>query len=307
MDEIGNTLKELQTRDTSVIRILLIEDNPGDVRLIKDMLNEVKLSRTEFQSADSLSTGLEHLRNEKIDILLLDLGLPDSKGIETLNRTIDRISGVPIIVLTGLDDELLGVDAIRNGAQDYLIKGKIDSHLLIRMIRYAIERHHLTEKIRSMTLFDELTGLHNRKGFITLAEQQLKIADRTKGKMFLLYADMDGLKLINDMYGHVEGDKALVDTANILKETFRRSDIIARIGGDEFTVFAIETCEAKVLHERLNKNMDSFNASGQRRYTLSISAGVACHEPKKPCLLEEMLKKADELMYEEKTRKKGDI
>ena len=93
------------------------------------------------------------------------------------------------------------------------------------------------EKYRTLSLYDELTQLHNRRGFDVLAEQQLKIANRTRNRTLLLFADVDNMKLINDNFGHQEGDKALIDTANILKKSTRKSDIIARIGGDEFVAF----------------------------------------------------------------------
>ncbi|MGB2727486.1 MAG: response regulator [Halobacteriota archaeon] len=130
------------------IKVLLIEDNPGDARLIREMLSEVSAVQFDLTCADRLSAGLERLAAGDIDMLLLDLGLPDSQGLDTFDRTIAQSSQVPIIILSGLDDEALAVDAVRRGAQDYLVKGLVDSRLLERAMRYAIERKRAEEALR---------------------------------------------------------------------------------------------------------------------------------------------------------------
>jgi diguanylate cyclase (GGDEF)-like protein len=125
--------------------------------------------------------------------------------------------------------------------------------------------------------------------------------------ILLIYADMDNLKAINDNAGHQEGDKALVETANILKSTFRESDILARLGGDEFAILAIDTCDEneKVIQERIQKNIDVYNKKVNPDHKLSMSVGIVCYDPEKPCTLDDLLSKADALMYENKLRKKG--
>jgi len=166
------------------------------------------------------------------------------------------------------------------------------------------ERNRAEEALRTLSLIDELTGLHNRRGFFALAEQQLNIANRMKKEMLLIFADLDQLKWINDTLGHHEGDLALIEAAGILKETFRKSDIIARIGGDEF-VITTEAVEASVnvLITRLLENLDSYNAKGDRRYKLSLSTGITRYEPENPCSIDELLRRADALMYEAKRKK----
>jgi|WetSurSiteA1Bulk_404760.scaffolds.fasta_scaffold01835_6 diguanylate cyclase (GGDEF)-like protein/PAS domain S-box-containing protein len=168
------------------------------------------------------------------------------------------------------------------------------------------ERKMLEEDLRSLSLFDELTGLYNRRGFFTLAEQQLKVADRMQKEMFLIFIDFDGLKNINDTFGHNEGSQALIDTGNILKETFRGSDIIGRIGGDEFVVLAIEPADSEIVlfKTRLQNAVESFNMKGTRSYTLSLSAGVARYSPDSHYTLSDLIAHADTLMYEEKRMKK---
>lgn len=153
-----------------------------------------------------------------------------------------------------------------------------------------------------LVLVDELTGLYNRRGFLTLGQQQLRMADRTRRRIFLLFVDFDDLKWINDTLGHHEGDLALIEAANVLKETFRESDIIARIAGDEFTVLGVETngLPAETLVTRLQGNLEVRNARGDLRYTLALSVGIARYDPETPCSIEELLARADKLMYEQK-------
>ncbi len=167
------------------------------------------------------------------------------------------------------------------------------------------ERVRMEETLRSLALLDNLTDLFNRRGFFTLAEQQLKAAERAKRRMVLLFTDFDGLKQINDTFGHSEGDRALIETADVLRETFRESDIIARIGGDEFVVMAIETngSPAEVLITRLQENLKARNAREDRHYKLSLSVGLARYDPEHPCSIDELLARADKAMYE---RKQGD-
>jgi len=128
------------------VRVLLVEDNSGDRRLISEMLAEVSDLAFDVKHADRLQTGMTHLEQNAVEVVLLDLGLPDSQGLETLRKLHAQASGIPIVVLTGLADEMVGVRAVNEGAQDYLIKGQVDGHLLRRTVRYAIERKHAEEK-----------------------------------------------------------------------------------------------------------------------------------------------------------------
>jgi diguanylate cyclase (GGDEF)-like protein len=165
-------------------------------------------------------------------------------------------------------------------------------------------RKRMEEALRALALVDDLTGLYNRRGFFTMSQQQLKMADRTRIRMALLFADFDDLKHINDTLGHPEGDRALIEVADVFKETFRESDIIARIAGDEFVVLAIETdsVSPEVLASRLQENLEASNARLDRQYKLSLSIGTARYDPERPCLIDELLTRADRAMYEKKQR-----
>jgi diguanylate cyclase (GGDEF)-like protein len=167
----------------------------------------------------------------------------------------------------------------------------------------------LSEKVlHNLSIRDELTGLYNRRGFLTLGEQQLKTAHRLENSVLLIFADLDHMKWINDKFGHYEGDRALIKTTEILKEVFRESDIIARIGGDEFVVLAMETHDTNedMITIRLNEKLDAYNAGAPRRYMISLSIGVANYDPKNPCSIEELLTRADTSMYKQKRKKQKD-
>ena len=132
--------------DKKQIKVLLIEDNPGDVRLIREMLRDAGATQFELEHADQLSSGLERLAERKFDLLLLDLGLPDSQGLYTLTETIAQAPELPIVVLTGLADEMAGIKAVQEGAQDYLLKGQLSGSLLMRAMRYALERKRMEDE-----------------------------------------------------------------------------------------------------------------------------------------------------------------
>lgn len=169
------------------------------------------------------------------------------------------------------------------------------------------ELKRLEDELRSLTLTDQLTGLHNRRGFFTLADLQLKLADRRREGVYMLYADLDNLKWINDTQGHQAGDRALIEVGRLLKETYRASDVVSRIGGDEFAVIPVGTAADAVpmIVGRFQKNLDSFNAESRLPYRLSVSVGVVMYDPAQPVPLDELLSHADELMYEQKRQRRG--
>jgi diguanylate cyclase (GGDEF)-like protein len=175
------------------------------------------------------------------------------------------------------------------------------SGLLIRAARCAVKQYMIGEELRNLALTDDLTGLYNRRGFFALASQQLKIARRNDRCALLFFADVDGLKQINDRFGHPEGDLAITRTAKILRETFRNSDIVARLGGDEFAVLANEASSdsQKDIWRRLKENL-SMEGSRDPLYSLSLSIGVARFDPRSAVTLSELLEYADQAMYEAK-------
>ena len=173
--------------------------------------------------------------------------------------------------------------------------------------RDVTERREQEQALRSLTIIDDLTKLYNRRGFLTLAERHLKLAVRKKTGVFLLFADLDGLKVINDTFGHLEGDRALVDAADILRSSFRSADIIARLGGDEFTVFPIEAAaeSASILIGRLDEQLQRHNeVNVSRGYQLALSVGIARFDPDSSWSIDQLLEHADQALYQQKRQRR---
>jgi diguanylate cyclase (GGDEF)-like protein/PAS domain S-box-containing protein len=169
--------------------------------------------------------------------------------------------------------------------------------------RDITERKRAIEELENLSLTDDLTGLYNRRGFLTLVEQELKHASRTNERFVLVFADLDGLKQINDRFGHHEGSHAIINAAKILKQTFRTSDIVARLGGDEFTVLAMAASDdnAETIKTRLQEKTRLFNERHELPYELSISVGIVLLDPHSSNLsIDDLIRKADEAMYEHK-------
>ncbi|GAC1618974.1 MAG: hypothetical protein PVS2B2_04350 [Candidatus Acidiferrum sp.] len=292
---------------TAAIKILLIEDNPGDVRLFKEALQEAYASKFELVHHELFGAALVYLTKENPDVVVLDLGLPDAHGIEVVQKAHAAAPKVALVVLTAVNDEALGLEALQEGAQDYLVKGHLDASLLSRALRYAMERKRVQLQVFNLSLLDDLTGLNNRRGFLALAEHHMKLAYRT-GKTYLLaFIDLDGMKQINDTFGHQEGNRALVDAAEVLKDSFRQSDILARIGGDEFAALVVEAGQNSIgtVIRRMEQKLAACNAMQGRRYHLSFSIGIIPSDPTRLSDIEELLSEADSKMYLNKHIKKA--
>lgn len=290
--------------------ILIVEDSNFDFFIINDMLSGVKTSdyhigEFKIDRAISLDEANKKLGTKLYDVVLLDLTLQDSHGISTLKCLYKECADIPIIVLTGLDDKAMDITALKEGAQDYLIKGKFDANLLIRSIYYAIERHKMYVAFRSMALLDELTGLYNRRGFDNLAHHHIELAKRKKRSILLLYCDLDNFKWINDNFGHNVGDDVLKDVGGMLKEIFRDSDIIARRGGDEFIILTFDVLEEdkETIVNRLHNRLHEHNKTNDCGYKLSMSVGAKYYEYKELTNIDDILNDVDQLMYIDKKSK----
>lgn len=289
------------------LNILLVEDNPADIKIVTRMLSLKPDEPVHLTSTITLAEALEAITQQSYDAALLDLSLPDSSGLATFMRLHEEAPLLPIIVLTGLNDRRMALEAMRGGAQDYLSKHELDGRFLLRILRYAIERQKMQSALSELSLLDELTGLYNRRGFLHLAERQIKLAERSGKGFMVVYADLDRMKAINDAWGHDEGDRALRKAGEILTSAFRSTDIVGRIGGDEFAVAAIEASAGAgpVLLAHLQKRLDEHNRCTQTPYRIKISAGYAFYDPLAPRPLSAVLKEADRLLYEVKRSRRG--
>jgi diguanylate cyclase (GGDEF)-like protein len=210
--------------------------------------------------------------------------------------------------LIAQDKELAGilneVDQVTKALESEAPDAQALSNTLQRTVLCAIKQSILDRELRSLALTDDLTCLYNRRAFLALAGQQLKVARRNAQGLLLFFADVDGLKEINDSYGHGEGDLAIIRAADALEQTFRNSDVIARLGGDEFAVLALEaSCENRsVILGRLAKALRDSSVD-ESRFELSLSVGTARFDPRHPVPLGKLIATADEAMYEEKKKR----
>lgn len=259
----------------------------------------------DVEHVGELRGALERLARGGVDVVLLDLMLPDSQGLATFEQAFAFAPDVPIVVLTDLDDEALAVSSVQGGGQDYLVRGEVDRRVMVRALRYAIERHRLLSALRSLSLIDDLTGLYNRRGFQELGGQFLKLARRSGRGASLLYLDLDRFKSINDQHGHLLGDRALGQVAEILRGAFRRSDLVARVGGDEFAVLAPASSDepAEMLTARVRQGLDAFNLAAAEPYRLRASLGMASCQTADGLTLDDLLAMADAAMYRDKRSK----
>jgi diguanylate cyclase (GGDEF)-like protein len=293
----------------SITRLLLVEDMPGDSRLLRKMFNEEGSPSTEMTHVNCMSAAEAHLAAHAADIILLDLGLPDAQGLEAIRRAHAAAPGVPVVVLTGLDDESLAVQALQQGAQDYLIKGQIETRGLLRALRYAVERKTMESAALSMARqmahsaeHDFLTGLPNRMLLNDRVDQAIALATRHMKKVAVLFLDLDGFKHINDSLGHPTGDKLLQSIAKRLVDCIRGSDSVSRQGGDEFIVLLLElehAEDAAVTARRMLQAVALPHRIDQHDLHVTASIGVSVY-PDDGLDAETLIKNADTAMYQAK-------
>ena len=287
--------------------ILLIEDNPGDARLVKEMLDEGAASAFELLHADQVSTAIPLLESEPVDIILLDLGLPDGTGLDTLIKVHALAPEVPIVVFSQAEDESLAVKAVRIGAQDFLVKTQITSQLLTRSVRYALERRQLQEHLHKLAHHDTLTGLPNRKLFYDRLARAVAAARRHQRPLALMLLDMDDFKQVNDNHGHHIGDELLKQVAERLNACLRATDCVARLGGDEFIIYVADLADiqdaARVAQKILDALSQPYRINHHQFYCHS-SLGIALH-PEDGDEMEVLVRHADAAMYAAKQQGGG--
>jgi diguanylate cyclase (GGDEF)-like protein len=243
-------------------------------------------------------------------VILLDLNLPDGQGLETLTRLREAHPDIPIVVLTGSDDERLAMAAVRAGAQDYLVKGRVDSWTLARTLRHSLERHRLLGELDSArrreahrATHDPLTGLPNRTLYFDRLSHAILQATRRRERLAVLYLDLDGFKPVNDGFGHAAGDAVLVQVAARLATGVRRSDTLARLGGDEFAVLFERIPERTVAESLVIALRALFTEPievGDNRFEIGFSAGLTMF-PEDGRDADTLVRIADGAMYREKS------
>lgn len=285
-----------------MIKVLLVEDNEVDARLTQDLLAEWSVEEFQIVHVVTLAEGLARLTGERFDAVLLDLSLPDAFGLPTVRQVHATSPSTPVVVLSGVSDQSLALQAVQQGAQDYLVKGQGHPELLARSVRYAIERKRTEERLTYLAQYDHLTGLVNRTLFRDRLIQAMARSKRLQQSLGLMVLDLDRFKTVNDTMGHDVGDQLLKSVADRLKCCVREVDTVARMGGDEFTIVlegvASEENIAIVAKRIVEAILAPFEIKN-RQMSIGISIGITVY-PHDDREVDDLLKHADDAMYQAK-------
>ena len=296
-----------ENHPSSECQILLVEDNPGDALLVETLLEEITDTRFHVHHEPRLDHALTYLKENAVDCVLLDLSLPDSEGLPSVQVIHNSAPATPIVVLSGNTDQRLALEAVKYGAQDFLVKGSGGSELMARAIHYAIERVRSEQRLTWLAHHDNLTGLANRPRFREALALAIARADRS-GEMFaVLFLDLDRFKIINDTCGHDAGDDLLVSVSHRLAGCVRLTDTVARLGGDEFAILLegkqsfndLMACAGKIL-----RVIEPPFTIGTQEFRISTSIGIATY-PRCGREAEVLLRNADAAMYRAKQSGRG--
>lgn len=284
------------------ISILLVEDNPADRRLVAERLGQQHNGLFQLFFAESAREAIQKLKQHDISVILLDLQLPDCSELDSVTRVRAAAPGIPIVVLSEVEDEALAIRALKLGAQDFLVKWHTNEHLLVRAVQYALERKQAEEHLHHLAHHDSLTGLPNRKHFYDRLKQALGMARRQGHLLAVMFLDLGDFKRINDNYGHHFGDQLLQMVGKRLAGCVRETDTLARMGGDEF-ILAFSINHPEDAGVAATKVLDAFDIpftiegeSIRARASLGISLYPSDGED-----METLIRNADTAMYRAKT------
>jgi len=285
-----------------ILDILLVEDDDEDAAFLRGMLRRGRSNEIELNHVRSLHEALEYLKTNSTSVVLLDMNLPDSVGLKTVNALQDAFPDLPLVVLSGQDDEEFAIEILNHGVQDYLVKWEGNARTILRSVRYAIERKRTDSRLNQLAHFDRLTNLPNRQYFHEQLEAALARANRSGTKVALYFIDLDNFKTVNDTLGHHAGDELLVHVTSCLLPERRQNDTLGRLGGDEFALIAEDIdgpIDAARIGNRLLEALDVPCFIEQREITVSASIGVALY-PDDTRESTALLKNADIAMYQAK-------
>jgi diguanylate cyclase (GGDEF)-like protein len=284
-------------------RVLIVEDDPDWAFLVGEVLGETMTMGFVATAVERVADARRALIGGGVDCVLLDLTLPDARDLEGLLELQEVAPDVPVVILSGLEDEEMAVRAVRNGAQDYLPKSNADAGRLARAIQYAIERKRAEVELSRRALHDPLTGLPNRAYFLERLEAALARSARRGLRVGVLFLDLDGFKKVNDTHGHQTGDALLAAVAERLESTIRPSDTLARFGGDEFVLLCEDVegvGDVVTLAERLGTKMQAAFEIGGRPITVGLSVGIVSARGGRGVSAEALIRDADRMMYRAK-------
>ena len=285
-----------------MIKALLVEDNDVDAQLTQDLLSEWSIEEFRITRVKTLGEGLALLSRERFDAVLLDLSLPDAFGLPTVRQVHATSPTIPVVVLSGVSDQNLALQAVQQGAQDYLVKGQGHPELLARAVRYAIERKRSEEHLTYLAQYDHLTGLVNRTLFRDRVVQAMARTKRMQQPIGLMLLDLDRFKAVNDTFGHDMGDELLKSVAERLKICVREVDTVARMGGDEFTIILEGVSSEQNILAVATRITESIAAPFELKghhLSIGVSIGITIY-PQDDHSIDELLKHADTAMYRAK-------
>ena len=289
------------------LHILIIEDSEAYATLVSEMLGEGMGAEIAIVHCRDLSDACERLLAQPIEVVLLDLALPDAHKLEALDAVQAAAPNVPVIVLTGSDDPALGIAAVQEGAQDFLSKRSADIDRLSRSIRYSIERKRSEVRLAEQALQDSLTGLPNRILLLDRLGVALARARRRPTTVAVLFLDLDRFKTVNDSLGHDAGDELLVELSTRLRAALRPGDTVARFGGDEFLILCEELTgeiEAVRVAERAVQAIQTPMVIAGHHISVGASVGIA-YGANQSSGAHELVRQADAAMYRAKRRGTG--
>jgi diguanylate cyclase len=292
----------LRPEEATSFPVLLVEDNRGDARLVEELLTEADNGRFQVSHVERLADARQSLMEKSAGCVLLDLSLPDASRLEALMQLRAAAPDVPIVILSGLQDELLAVKAVQEGAQDYLVKGRVDGQAIGRSITYAVERKAAELELSHKAMHDALTGLPNRTMFLDRLKNALLRAKRHHTLLGVMFLDLDSFKPINDIHGHDVGDGVLVELARRLEDGLRGSDTAARFGGDEFMILCEDVSEQQDvinIAERILHTIEAPFVVHEEHLAVQASMGIAVADGQSDTA-ESLIRNADAAMYDAK-------
>lgn len=294
------------------IKVLAIENDEDDRYLLTKMLEQDPGKYYELETTDILQAGIDILHKREFDVILLDLGLNESEGIETLRLLLNQKFTIPVIVLTGNNQSVLGEQAIKEGAEDFIPKFEVSTSLISRAISYAIERYRLVVQLQNQALTDQLTMLPNRTAVYERLDSLIYDSERRAIRFGIGLLDLDDFKSVNDNLGHRAGDDLLRQIASRLQKSLRKSDMVARLGGDEFIVVVTHYHNQQEFLDVLNKKQDNLRKkislyANKQVHEISLSASIGACEWQTPLNAQQLISLADKAMYESKKRQNGEV
>ncbi len=279
--------------------VLLVEDEEGDARLVRELLKEAE-PRYVVDTATSLADALAQLAQRRYAAVLLDLGLPDSQGLQTLRSVLQSVGPMPLVVLSSREDESLAIRSIQLGAQDYVVKGRGDGAHLARALRYAIERKLVQEHLEFVASHDSVTGLPNRRRFIDSLRQLLPSLHRRGGEVAVLVVTLTGLNAINQSLGHDIGDLSLKAAVGRMQRLMPEGTLLACTGNTEFALACIDRDaigQASLLAEQLLDALRQPYRVGEHEFYLGAQIGLSL-SPNDAVEAAALLKCAETAMYQ---------